>query len=75
VGVSVIPLVWLASFARQRRIAYRGDWSRAVRRGAWAGGLVTLFVVLRARDAFALPLAAFLIVLVVIVEVTLSVDR
>jgi hypothetical protein len=67
--------VWLASFARQRRIAYRGDWSRAVRRGAWAGGLVALFVVLRARDAFALPLAAFLIVLVVIVEVTLSVDR
>src|SRR5829696_9854414 len=47
VGLTVIPLFWLSVFARHRRIAYRGDWVRAVRRGAWVGVVVVLFVVLR----------------------------
>jgi len=34
VGLTAIPLAWLIAFARHRRIAYRGDWTRAVRRGA-----------------------------------------
>jgi len=32
-GVTAVPLFWLAAFARHRRIAFRGDWSRAIRRG------------------------------------------
>ena len=33
IGLTTIPLLWLIVFARHRRIAYRGDWTRAVRRG------------------------------------------
>jgi hypothetical protein len=39
-GLTAAPLFWLISFARHRRIAYRGDWLRAGRRGAWVGALV-----------------------------------
>lgn len=74
-GLTVMPLFWLAAFGRQRRIAYRGDWLRAARRALWVGLLVALFVVLRAQGAFSLPLAAFVIVLVAFVELTLSVER
>ena len=41
-GVTAAPLFWLISYARHRRIAYRGDWLRAGRRGAWVGILVGL---------------------------------
>ena len=75
VGLTTVPLFWLAAFARHRRIAYRGDWVRAVRRGTWVGVLVALFVVLRAQEAFSLPVALFAIVMVAFVEVTLSVQR
>ena len=37
IGLTVIPIFWLIVFGRHRRIAYRGDWTRAVRRGAWVG--------------------------------------
>ena len=75
VGLTTVPLFWLAAFARHRRIAYRGDWVRAVRRGTWVGVLVALFVVLRAQEAFSLPVALFAIVMVAFVEATLSVQR
>jgi hypothetical protein len=75
IGLTAVPLFWLARFARQRRIAYRGDWIRAGRRGVWVGCIVALFVVLRAQGAFSLPLALFVIVMVAFVEVSLSVDR
>ena len=32
VALTLIPLVWLTVFGRHRRIAYRGDWLRAIRR-------------------------------------------
>ena len=35
IGLTTIPLFWLAVFSRHHRIAYHGDWVRAVRRGAW----------------------------------------
>ena len=35
--ISAIPVLWLVVFTRHRRIAYRGDWVRATRRGAWLG--------------------------------------
>jgi uncharacterized membrane protein YjjP (DUF1212 family) len=70
-----VPLFWLAVFARHRRIAYRGDWTRAVRRGLWVGLVVAFLVALRVQGAFSLPIAAFVIVLVAFLELTLSVER
>ena len=31
-GLTSVPLFWLVPFARHRRIALLGDWSRAIRR-------------------------------------------
>lgn len=75
VGLTVIPLFWLAAFGRQRRIAYQGDWVRAVRRGGWVVLVVTVLVVLRLQGAFQLPIALFVLAMVVIAEMTLSVQR
>jgi hypothetical protein len=74
-GLTSGPLFWLALFARRRRIAYRGDWLKAARRGAWVGLVVAFFVLLRAQEAFSLPIALFVAAMVVFVEVTLSVGR
>jgi hypothetical protein len=74
-GVTVAPLAWLAVFSRHRRIAYKGDWTRAARRGAWAGIVVALLVALRTQDAFSAPIAVFVVVMVVFVEVSLSAQR
>jgi hypothetical protein len=74
-GLTVVPLAWLAVFARHRRIAYRGDWLRAGRRGLWAGLLVALFVALRVLDIFSIPIALFLVVLVLFAEISLSIER
>lgn len=75
VALTVIPLFWLTIFGRHRRIAYHGDWLRAIRRGAWVGILVAVFVVLRLQGLFALPIALFMIALAVVAEATLSVER
>ncbi len=75
VGLSAIPLFWLAVFARHGRIAYRGDWLRATRRGLWLGLVVGLFVELRVVGVFSLPIALFIIVLVLFAELTLSIER
>ncbi len=74
-GLCAVPLFWLGMFARHRRIAYRGDWTRAVRRGAWVGGTIALFVALRTQHALSLPLALFVLVMVVFVELTLTLER
>ena len=69
-------LFWLAVFARHRRIAYRGDWARAIRRGGW--------VVPRDRPLRRPPpqqgllsrrSRLFILALVVVAEATLSVER
>jgi hypothetical protein len=75
VGLTLIPLFWLAIFARHRRIAYRGDWTRAVRRGGWAAIVTTVFVILRLQGAFVPALALFILALVVLAEAVLSVER
>jgi len=75
VGLTAIPLCWLAAFGLHRRIAYHGDWGRAARRGAGAGGLVALFVLLRELGAFSLPIALFVTAMALFVEVSLSVER
>src|SRR5436190_22898171 len=74
-GLTVVPLLWLAVFARHRRIAYRGDWTRALRRGAWVAGVATIFVILRLQGVFQPPIALFIVALVVLAEATLSVER
>ena len=71
-AVTTVPLFWLVSFARQRRIAYRGDWSRAARRGGWVGVLIGVFVIMRLNGIFQLPIGLFLVVLALVAEITLS---
>ena len=74
-GLTVVPLFWLGVFARHRRIAYRGDWTRAVRRGSWVAIVVTIFVILRLQGVFQPPIALFIVALVILAEATLSVER
>jgi hypothetical protein len=74
-ALTLTPLLWLATFAFSGRIAYRGGWTRAARRGVLVGLLVTVLVVLRGQDMFSLPLVLFVIAMVVLVEVTLSLRR
>ncbi len=75
VTATIAPLLWLAGFARQGRIAYRGDWWRVTRRAALVGLIVAIFVVLRGEDALNLPLALFVVAMATLVELTLSLRR
>jgi hypothetical protein len=74
-GLTSIPLFWLAVYARHHRIAFRGDWSRAIRRGAWVAMVVALSVALRIQGVLSLQITVFVVALVVLAEITLSVDR
>lgn len=75
VTLTLIPLLWLTVFGRHRQIAYRGDWLRAIRRSAWVGIVVAVLVVLRLQGLLELPIALFMIALVVVAEATLSAER
>jgi hypothetical protein len=75
VGLTVTPIAWLLVFARHRRIAYRGDWVRAARRGGWIGLIVAIFIVLRLQSALELPIALFILALAAVAEATLSAER
>jgi hypothetical protein len=75
IGLTCMPLFWLVVFGRHGRIAYRGDWIRSGRRGAWVAVVVAVFVVLRLQGAFSLPIALFVLVIVAVAEATLSADR
>ena len=73
--MTLIPIVWLTVFGRHRQIAYQGDWLRAIRRAAWVGIVVAVLVVLRLQGLLELPIALFMIALVVVAEATLSAER
>jgi hypothetical protein len=75
VGLTTTPVVWLLVYGRHRRIAYRGDWTRAARRGGWVGLIVAIFIVLRLQGALELPIALFILVLAAVAEATLSAER
>lgn len=75
ISLTLIPLIWLTIYGRHRQIAYRGDWVRAARRGAWVGIVAAVLVVLRLQGLLELPIALFMIALVLVAEATLSADR
>ena len=75
VGLTATPIAWLVVFGRHRRIAYRGDWTRAARRGGWVGLIFAIFIVLRLQGALELPIALFILALVAVAEATLSAER
>ncbi|MBI2763101.1 MAG: hypothetical protein HYX54_05035 [Chloroflexi bacterium] len=75
IGLTAMPLFWLVPFARQGRIALRGSWTRAVRRGVWTGLVALLLVVLRLEALFQLPVALFITAMVIVAETTLSMER
>jgi hypothetical protein len=75
IGLTTVPLFWLVAFARQHRIAYRGDWTRSLRRGAWVGVLVAVIVVLRLQGILQLPIALFLAAMAWIAESAISSQR
>ena len=75
VGLTTVPLFWLAAFSRHRRIAYRGDWARAARRGGWIAVLVALFIVMRVQGIFQPPIGLFLAAMVLVAEMTISAQR
>ncbi len=75
VGLTSAPLAWLLVFGRHRRIAYKGDWFRAIRRGAWVGLFFAVMIVLRLVDAFQTPIVLFLAAIFVVAELTLSAER
>ena len=75
VGLTVLPVFWLLSFASRRRIAHRGDWLRAGRRALLTALIVALLVVLRELSAFSIAIAAFVVVMAVLVELTLTLRR
>lgn len=75
VAVTATPLAWLAAHARNRRIAYRGAWGRAARRGGWAGLLAGAAVLLRVLGIDAPPILLFLAAIFGVAELTLSAER
>ena len=75
VALTLTPLIWLTVYGRHRQISYRGDWLRAVRRATWVGIVVAVLIVLRIQGLLELPIALFMIALVVVAEATLSVER
>ncbi|MEO7117995.1 MAG: hypothetical protein ABIZ34_03370 [Candidatus Limnocylindrales bacterium] len=71
VGLTLLPLFWLAGFAR-RRIAYRGDWWRALRRALLTAAVIALLVLLKVLGGFSVPIAAFVVVMAVVLEIILT---
>src|SRR4029453_3526559 len=68
VALTLIPIVWSTFFARNRQIAYQGDWLRAIRRSAWVGIVVAVLVVLRLQGLLELPIVLFMVALVLVAE-------
>jgi hypothetical protein len=68
VGLLVTPLLFLAEFLMSRRIAYRGAWGRAVRRGLLAAGIVVALAGLKLGGALSVAGAIFVVVLAALVE-------
>ncbi len=68
VALSITPFAFLAEFIVRRRIAYRGGWGRAVRRGVLGGAIVAALAALRVGGALTVPVAVFVVLLAALVE-------
>jgi hypothetical protein len=68
VGLVVTPFAFLGEFVVRRRIAYRGGWGRAVRRGALCAVVVAALGALRVGGALTVPVAIFVVLLAALVE-------
>ena len=75
IALTLVPIFWLVVFGRHRQIAFRGDWTRAIRRAAWVGVIVTVLVALRVQGVLDWPIALFMIALALVAESTLSAER
>ena len=72
IGLTTTPLAWLAAFGRRGRTTRSGDWLRATRRGALAGGLGALLAALQVTGTTSVPIVVFAVVLVLVLELILS---
>jgi hypothetical protein len=68
VTLAVTPFAFLAEFVVRRRIAFRGAWFRAARRGALCGAVVAALAGLRIGGALNVPVAIFTVLLAILLE-------
>ena len=68
VTLLVTPFAFLAEFLLRRRIAYRGTWARAARRGLLCGGIIAALAGLRLGGALSTAVAIFVVLLAVLLE-------
>lgn len=68
VTLTITPFAFLGEFVVRRRIAYRGAWFRATRRGVVCGGVVAALAALRIGGALNVPVVIFVVLLGVLVE-------
>ena len=68
VALTITPFAFLAEFVVRRRIAYRGGWGRAARRGVLCGVVVAALAGLRIGGALTVPVAIFVVLLAGLVE-------
>jgi len=70
VGTSLVvaPFAFMGELLARRRIAYRGAWGRAARRGILAGAVVATLAGLRLGGVLGVPTALFVVVLAGVVE-------
>ena len=68
VALTITPFAFLAEFVVRRRIAYRGAWGRAARRGGLGGAVVATLAGLRIGGALTLPVVILVVLLAGLVE-------
>lgn len=71
-GLLIAPFAFVAEFAVRRRIVFRGAWGRAARRSALAAFVVVALAGLRLGGALNAPLALFVLLAPVVLEVYLT---
>ena len=67
-ALAVTPFAFLGEFAARRRIAYRGSWGRAMRRGLLVGLGLAALAGLRVGGALTVPAALFVLILAGLAE-------
>ena len=64
----VTPFAFLAEYLVRRRIAYRGGWGRAARRGVVVAAVIAALAGLRLGGALTVPAGIFVLILAGLVE-------